>query len=150
MSVPVLADGDTGYGNAISVRRTVRAFEKAGVAGIQLEDQEFPKRCGHFDGKRVVSTEEMVNKIRAALDARRDADFVVLARTDALTVLGVDQAVERAQMYAAAGADALMIESPRTLEEMRRCAVPVPGVPSVANMVEGGLTPILPHLARAC
>ena len=142
VAVPVIADIDTGFGNALNVRRTVRAMERAGAAGVQLEDQVFPKRCGHFDGKAVVATGEMVGKVRAALEARRDDGLVVIARTDALAVEGLEAAVERASAYAAAGADLVFVEAPRdraSLEALpRRIAAPL-----VANMVEGGLTPLL-------
>lgn len=141
--VPVIADADNGYGNAINLMRCVREFEKAGAAGIQLEDQEFPKRCGHFSGKRVVPTREAVLKIEAAVAARRDPDFVIVARTDALAVNGLDDAVDRARQYAAAGADVIFIEAPRTIAELRAAATAVAGKPHCANMVEGGLTPIL-------
>jgi len=141
VEVPVIADIDTGFGNALNVRRTVRAMERAGAAGVQLEDQVFPKRCGHFDGKAVVSTGEMVGKVRAALDARRDGQLVVIARTDAIAVEGLEAAVERAAAYAAAGADLIFVEAPRDPASLEA----LPGrvaAPLVANMVEGGLTPL--------
>lgn len=142
VSVPVLADGDTGFGNAINVRRTVRAYERAGVAGIQLEDQTSPKRCGHLDGKDVVSAEEMAGKIRAAVEARASADFVIVARTDALATDGLGEALRRLQLYADAGADALFADGIASLEHL--AAIPrALRLPTIANMVEGGKTPLL-------
>ena len=141
VDVPVVADMDTGHGNALNARRAVRALEAAGAAAVQVEDQTFPKRCGHFDGKEVVPVEEMLAKLRAVLEARRDPATVVIARTDALAVEGVEAAVHRANAYADAGADLLFIEAPPTLELVaalpRRVRAPL-----VANMVEGGLTPL--------
>jgi len=144
--LPVFADADTGYGGTANVARTVRAFERAGVAGLFIEDQVAPKRCGHMEGKRVVPVEEMVAKIKAALDARSDADLVIMARTDARAVEGLEAAVERAQIYRAAGADLLFVEAPLTVEEMTYICAEVPG-PCMANNVEGGMTPILPAAA---
>jgi len=141
VNVPVFADCDTGYGNPLNVYRTVQEFEDAGAAGLFIEDQVFPKRCGHFEGKELISTEEMVKKIEAALDARRDPDLVIMARTDARAVYGLDHAVERAQTYAKAGADIIFIEAPQTREELQRVASSV-NVPTMANMVEGGKTPL--------
>lgn len=141
VAVPTVVDADTGFGNAVNVQRTVRKLERAGAAAIQLEDQVSPKRCGHFAGKDVVPTGEMVGKIRAAVDARVDADFVVIARTDALATEGLDQAVDRIGRYQEAGADVLFVEAPRSTEQMERIIADVPGV-HIANMVEGGLTPI--------
>lgn len=142
--LPVIVDGDTGFGNALNVQRTVRDFERAGAAMIQLEDQGFPKRCGHLDGKTVVPAREMVGKLRAALDARRSTDTLVLARTDALAVEGFDAALERAERYLEAGADALFIEALRSPEQMRAaCGRFASRVPLLANMVEGGKTPVL-------
>ncbi|HEY8448891.1 MAG TPA: isocitrate lyase/phosphoenolpyruvate mutase family protein, partial [Bacillota bacterium] len=129
-----------GYGNAINVRRTVREFERAGVAAIHLEDQEWPKRCGHFEGKRLISREEMVQKVRAAVDARLDDDFVIIARTDAIAVEGFEAALERAAAYAEAGADMLFVEAPRTLEQIRVIAEQLP-VPLLFNMGDSGKTP---------
>lgn len=138
---PVIVDADTGFGNALNVQRTVRAFERAGAAMVQLEDQGFPKRCGHLDGKTVVPTAEMVGKLRAALDARRHA--LVLARTDALAIEGLDAALDRAEAYLEAGADALFIEALRTPEQMdTACRRFAHRVPLLANMVEGGKTPV--------
>src|SRR5271167_4291125 len=118
--IPVVADGDTGHGDLHNVVRTVREFERAGAAGILLEDQVSPKRCGHFQGKQVISAAEMVLKLRAALDARNDADFVILARTDARAVEGIDAAIERANRYGEAGADVCFIEAPESREELER------------------------------
>jgi 2-methylisocitrate lyase-like PEP mutase family enzyme len=140
---PVIVDGDTGFGNALNTQRTVRAFERAGAAMIQLEDQTFPKRCGHLDGKGVVPAAEMCGKLRAALDARHSAQTLILARTDALAVEGFDAAMERAEAYLACGVDALFIEALRTPEQMAQaCARFASRIPLLANMVEGGKTPI--------
>jgi 2-methylisocitrate lyase-like PEP mutase family enzyme len=140
---PVIVDGDTGFGNALNTQRTVRAFERAGAAMIQLEDQTFPKRCGHLDGKGVVHAAEMCGKLRAALDARQSEDTLILARTDALAVEGFDAAMERAEAYLACGVDALFIEALRTPEQMAQaCARFASRIPLLANMVEGGKTPI--------
>ena len=142
--LPVIVDGDTGFGNALNVQRTVRDLERAGAAMIQLEDQGFPKRCGHLDGKAVVPAAEMCGKLRAALDARRSADTLILARTDALAVEGLDAALERAERYLEAGADALFIEALRSPEQMQAaCARLAQRVPLLANMVEGGKTPVM-------
>ncbi|MDN3519565.1 isocitrate lyase/PEP mutase family protein [Aquisalimonas lutea] len=143
VDVPILADGDTGFGNALSVRRTVRGYEKAGVAGIQLEDQVFPKRCGHMAGKEVIPAEEMVQKIRAAVDARHDEDFVVVARTDARAAHGLAEALRRGALYREAGADVLFIESPEDVDELRQVQEAFRGTRTLANMVEGGRTPVL-------
>lgn len=142
VDVPVVADMDTGHGNALNARRALRFLESAGVAAVQIEDQTFPKRCGHFDGKEVVPVDEMLAKLRAVLEARRDPATVIIARTDALAVEGVEAAVERANAYADAGADLLFIEAPPTVELLAT----LPGrvrAPLLANMVEGGLTPLL-------
>lgn len=140
--VPVIADIDTGYRNALHARRAVRGFERAGVAAIQIEDQEFPKRCGHFRGGGVIALPEMVGKLRAVLDARLDSSLVVIARTDAIRASGVEEAVERGCAYAEAGADLVFVEAPPTLAVLedlpRRIRVPL-----LANMVEGGRTPLL-------
>jgi 2,3-dimethylmalate lyase len=141
--IPLIADADTGYGNALNVQRTVRAYERAGVAAMHLEDQTFPKRCGHFRGKSVVPKAEMVGKISAAVDARTRDEFVIIARTDARSVHGIDEAVDRARAYAEAGADMIFLESPETVEELRIAATCV-DIPTMANMVEGGRTPLLP------
>ena len=142
--LPVVVDGDTGFGNALNVQRTVRDFERAGAAMIQLEDQGFPKRCGHLDGKTVVSTDEMCGKLRAALDARHSEDTLVLARTDALAIEGLPAALDRAERYLECGVDALFIEALRTPDQMREaCARFAKRIPLLANMVEGGKTPVL-------
>ncbi len=141
--VPVMADADTGYGNHLNVHRTVRELEDAGVAGLVLEDQVSPKRCGHFEGKRIVPLAEMVEKLIAAARARRDPDLVLVARTDAIASEGFEAATERARAYEAAGADVTYIEAPRTREEM--AAIPqAMEKPCLIDMVEGGLTPLLP------
>ncbi len=141
--VPVIVDADTGFGNAINVQRTVRTFERAGAAMIQLEDQAFPKRCGHLDGKAVVPTTEMCGKLRAALDARRSRETLILARTDALALEGLDAALDRAEAYLECGVDALFIEALRSTEQMdTACARFAARVPLLANMVEGGKTPL--------
>ncbi|WP_119459193.1 isocitrate lyase/PEP mutase family protein [Rhodospirillaceae bacterium SYSU D60014] len=144
--LPIFADGDTGHGNTTNVARTVRAFERAGVAGLFIEDQVAPKRCGHMAGKRVVPAAEMVAKLKAALDARIDADLVIMARTDARAVHGLDEAIERAQLYCEAGADLLFVEAPVSVEELRRVCSEIPG-PCLANNIEGGRTPLLPAAA---
>jgi 2-methylisocitrate lyase-like PEP mutase family enzyme len=139
---PLIADGDTGYGGLLNVRHTVRGYEAAGAAAIQLEDQEFPKKCGHTPGRRVVPTEDMVEKIRVAVGSRESKDFLVIARTDARTSLGLDEALRRAEAYARAGADVLFVESPESEEEMRRIGAAF-DLPLIANMVEAGRTPVL-------
>ncbi|MCE2688883.1 MAG: isocitrate lyase/PEP mutase family protein [Rubrivivax sp.] len=140
---PVIVDADTGFGNALNTQRTVRAFERAGAAMIQLEDQTFPKRCGHLDGKGVVPAAEMCGKLRAALDARQSEDTLILARTDALAVEGFEAALDRAEAYLACGVDALFIEALRTPEQMAQACARFAGrIPLLANMVEGGKTPI--------
>jgi 2-methylisocitrate lyase-like PEP mutase family enzyme len=141
--MPVIADADTGFGNALNVQRTVRGFERAGAAMIQLEDQVFPKRCGHLAGKAVVPAAEMCGKLRAALDARTSADTLILARTDALAVEGLEAALDRAEAYLACGVDALFIEALRSSAQMdAACARFAQRVPLLANMVEGGQTPV--------
>jgi 2-methylisocitrate lyase-like PEP mutase family enzyme len=142
VEIPLVVDADTGFGSALNVGRTVRALERAGAAAIQIEDQVMPKKCGHFAGKEVVSTGEMVGKIKAAVDAREDDHLVIVARTDALAIEGIGSACERANAYREAGADVLFVEAPTSRELMRQITRAVPG-PHVANMVEGGLTPIL-------
>jgi carboxyvinyl-carboxyphosphonate phosphorylmutase len=145
VDVPVIADADTGYGNAINVVRTVQLFEQAGVAGLQLEDQVAPKKCGHMSGKAVIDTAEMVGKLEAAVAARRDPDLVVIARTDAVAVSGVDDAVARGRAYADAGADVLFVEAPTSADDVERVAGELAGVaPLVFNWAEGGRTPPLP------
>ena len=139
---PVIVDADTGFGNALNVQRTVRGFERSGAAMIQLEDQTFPKRCGHLDGKSVVPVAEMCGKLRAALDARGSAQTLILARTDALAVEGLDAALDRAEAYLACGIDALFIEALRSTEQMEAACARFAGrVPLLANMVDGGQTP---------
>jgi 2-methylisocitrate lyase-like PEP mutase family enzyme len=140
----LIVDADTGYGNAINVVRTVRTFERAGATAIQLEDQDFPKRCGHLDGKALIPTDEMVGKLKAALDTRASADTLIIARTDAVAVEGFEPAIERAARYREAGADVLFVEAPKSRDDLARIAKALPGVALMANMVEGGKTPILP------
>ena len=143
VDVPLIVDADTGFGNALNTQRTVRDFERAGAAMVQIEDQTFPKRCGHLDGKGVVPVSEMEGKLRAALDARRDERTLILARTDAVAVEGLDAALERAERYLACGVDALFIEALRSDEQMQRACGQFAGrVPLLANMVEGGKTPV--------
>jgi 2-methylisocitrate lyase-like PEP mutase family enzyme len=142
VDLPVIADADTGYGNALNVHRTVRAYERAGVAAIQLEDQVDPKRCGHFEGKEVITAAEMVTKIRSAVDARSNPDLMIVARTDARATEGLDRAIERAHRYREAGADAIFVEAPLDAGELARIGAEVPG-PLVANIVEGAKTPTL-------
>jgi 2-methylisocitrate lyase-like PEP mutase family enzyme len=139
---PLIADADTGYGGLLNMRHTIRGYEAAGAAAIQLEDQEFPKKCGHTPGRRVIPMEDMVRKIRVAADSRESKDFLIIARTDARTSLGLDEALRRAEAYAKAGADILFVESPESEEEMRRIGQRF-DVPLVANMVERGRTPVL-------
>lgn len=140
VSVPIIVDADTGFGNAVNVVRTVRALERAGAAGIQIEDQVFPKKCGHFAGKAVIAGEEMAQKIKAAVDTRHDESLQIIARTDAYAVEGLERALERARSYIAAGADATFVEAPTTLEELARIPAAL-DVPQVANIVFGGKTP---------
>lgn len=141
-STPLIADGDTGYGGLLNIRHTVRGYEAAGASAIQIEDQEFPKKCGHTLGRKVIPAEDMVNKIRVASDSRSSADFLIIARTDSRTEHGLDEALRRANMYSAAGADVIFVESPESEEELieigRRCDKPL-----IANMVSGGRTPVL-------
>jgi 2-methylisocitrate lyase-like PEP mutase family enzyme len=143
VSIPLIVDGDTGFGNALNTQRTIREFERAGAAMIQIEDQTFPKRCGHLNGKGVISTQEMVGKLRAALDAREKSTTLLLARTDALAVEGLEPALERAERYIEAGVDALFIEALRTEDEMKLVSDRfAERIPMLANMVEGGKTPL--------
>jgi carboxyvinyl-carboxyphosphonate phosphorylmutase len=142
LTVPLVADADTGYGNALNVVRTVREYERAGVAGLHLEDQVAPKKCGHIAGKQVIPAREFADKIRAATEYRTDPDLVVIARTDARAVTGLDDAIERANLYAEAGADMIFLEAPQSAEEMARVARDVKA-PLLANMVPGGKTPSL-------
>lgn len=141
VSVPVIVDGDTGHGGIANVIRTVQEFERAGAAGMLLEDQVFPKRCGHFEGKQVVPVEEMLAKLDAALHARRNADFVIIARTDARAVEGLDAAIERANRYTERGADVCFVEAPQSRSELEIVARSIPK-PQLANMLVGGATPI--------
>jgi len=141
--MPVICDADTGYGNAMNVIRTVREYERAGVAGIHIEDQVTPKRCGHFEGKAVISAEEMVKKIEAAIYARNDPDFLIIARTDARAVVEVEEALRRGRLYANAGADMVFIEAPKSAEELETIAKSFADLPLLVNMVEQGKTPVL-------
>jgi carboxyvinyl-carboxyphosphonate phosphorylmutase len=143
VSLPVIADADTGYGNALNAVRTVREYERAGVAGLHMEDQVAPKKCGHIAGKQVVPTKEFAEKIRAAAEHRTDPDFVIIARTDARAVTSLDDAIDRGNRYAEAGADLIFVEAPQTLEEIHRVAREVKA-PLLANMVQGGKTPRVP------
>ena len=144
VDVPVIADADTGYGNAINVVRTVQLYEQAGVAGIQLEDQVMPKKCGHMSGKLLIGADEMAGKLRAAVEARRDPDLLIIARTDAVAVTGTDDAIARARTFAEAGADVLFVEAPTSEADIERVATELRGVaPLVFNWAEGGRTPPL-------
>lgn len=145
VALPLIVDGDNGFGNALNVKRTVRLFERMGASAIQLEDQQMPKRCGHLEGKKLITADEMCGKIRAALDARASDDTVIVARTDAVAVHGLDDALERATAYVAAGADVLFVESPGSIEQMRKIGSELGAqAPLLANMVEGGKTPLIP------
>jgi 2-methylisocitrate lyase-like PEP mutase family enzyme len=144
VNVPVLVDADTGFGGSMNVARSVREIERAGAAGVQLEDQVMPKRCGHFEGKEVVPPDEMIARLRAAQLARLDPAFVIVARTDARQTHGLDEALDRARTYAEAGADAVFVEALESEEELARVRDAVPSVPLVVNLVHGGRTPILP------
>ena len=142
-NVPIIVDADTGFGNAINVMRTVKEFERAGVAAIQMEDQVSPKKCGHFSGKDVISKEEMVNKIKAALDTRVDENLAIIARTDALAVNGMEDALDRAHAYAEAGADVIFVEAPTTIDQLKQITYSLQGIPQIINLVEGGKTPLV-------
>ena len=142
VAIPVIADADTGYGNAINVIRTVREYEKTGVAGFHIEDQVSPKKCGHYEGKEVISRAEMVGKIKAAVDTRRDAEMVIIARSDARAIEGLEAAIERVNSYLEAGADVGFVEAPQTVEELRVVGKSVRG-PALVNVFEGGKTPML-------
>jgi len=145
VSIPVLADGDTGYGNAMNVKRTVRGYAQTGFAAVMIEDQVAPKRCGHTRGKLVVGREEAVQRVKAAVDARDEgADILILARTDARSVIGLEEALERIRLFVAAGADIVFLEAPQTVAEMQAFCDAAPDTPKLANMLEGGKTPILP------
>jgi 2-methylisocitrate lyase-like PEP mutase family enzyme len=141
-NTPIIADADTGYGGLLNVQHTVRGYESAGIAAIQIEDQEFPKKCGHTLGRRVIDTADMVNKIRVAVDARDDPNFLIIARTDARTALGLEEAISRALAYHEAGADVLFVESPESEEEFSAVAEAI-DAPLLANMADGGRSPIL-------
>lgn len=143
VNVPVIADADTGYGGVINVMRTVEEYEKTGLACMQLEDQVAPKKCGHMMGREIIPAEEMVEKIRAAVDVRQNENFMIMARTDARTNFGIDEAIRRGQMYRDAGADIIFIESPETEEEMRKVNDELEGTLTLANMLEKGRTPLL-------
>ena len=144
IGVPIIADADTGFGNALNARRTVRAFERAGANALQLEDQTLPKRCGHLDGKTLVPVDEMTGKIAAALDARDSDETLIIARTDAIAVEGIDAALDRAEAYAEAGADVLFVEAPRDRDQIGRIMQRLRGkAPLLANIVEGGKTPLM-------
>ncbi|HXF75000.1 MAG TPA: isocitrate lyase/PEP mutase family protein [Methylomirabilota bacterium] len=142
VDIPVIVDADTGYGNAINVIRTVKDLARAGAAGMFLEDQVWPKRCGHMRGKQVIPLDEQLKKLRAAVEAREDSDFFIVARTDSRQALGLDEAIRRGVAFKKAGADAVFIEAPESKEEMRRISSEVPG-PLVANMLERGVTPLM-------
>ncbi|MFW8565053.1 isocitrate lyase/PEP mutase family protein [Orrella sp. 11846] len=142
VSIPVICDADTGYGGPINIIRTVREFERAGVSAIQIEDQAWPKKCGHEPGRKLVEPDEMINRIKAAVDTRLDDNFLIIARTDARTSLGLEAAIERAQLYSEAGADVLFVESPESEIEMQQINKML-ATPTLANLVEGGRTPIL-------
>ncbi len=146
--IPLVVDIDTGYGNALNTRRTVRALERAGAFALQLEDQVFPKRCGHFSGKAVIPSAEAAAKVRAAVEARQDPNVLIMARTDARAVEGLDAALDRAKAYIDAGADITFVEAPRSADELHRIATELP-VPQIANMVFGGATPLLPRTTLA-
>jgi methylisocitrate lyase len=145
VGVPVVADMDTGYGNPLNARRTVRECVAAGAAGIILEDQEWPKKCGHFEGKKVIPAEDHVAKLRAAVDARGDDDLVLIARTDARAPLGLDEAIRRGRMYRDAGADVVFVEAPQSIDDLRAVKAAIPDAPLFANMIEGGKTPLLTY-----
>jgi 2-methylisocitrate lyase-like PEP mutase family enzyme len=142
VSLPLIVDADTGFGNAINVGHTIRVLERSGANAIQLEDQDFPKRCGHFSGKSVIGAAEMVQKIHAAVDSRHDADLVIVARTDAIASHGFSEAMDRAAAYVEAGADMTFVEAPKTIEEMSQISKRL-AVPQIVNIVAGGLTPML-------
>jgi 2,3-dimethylmalate lyase len=141
--LPLIADADTGYGNPINVRRTIREYEQAGVAGLHIEDQIWPKKCGHMEGKQVIPMGEMAQKVRAAVDARQDPDFVIIARTDANAVNGLEDALRRGRAYRDAGADVIFIEAPRSIEELQAIAQAFPDTPLLFNWAESGKTPLL-------
>jgi carboxyvinyl-carboxyphosphonate phosphorylmutase len=141
--LPLIADADTGYGNPLNVQRTIREYERAGVAGLHIEDQVWPKKCGHMEGKQVIPMEEMAQKVRAAVDARQDPDFVIIARTDANAVNGLEDALQRGRAYREAGADVIFIEAPRSIEELQAIAQAFIDTPLLFNWAESGKTPLL-------
>lgn len=141
--VPLIADADTGYGNPVNVQRTIREYERAGVAGLHIEDQVWPKKCGHMEGKQVIPLDEMVQKVRAAVDARQDPDFAIIARTDANAVYGLEDALRRGRAYRDAGADVIFIEAPRSTEELQAIAQAFSDTPLLFNWAESGKTPLL-------
>ena len=143
IKIPIIVDADTGFGNALNVQRTIRSFERAGAAAIQIEDQSFPKRCGHLDGKVLIKKDEMVGKVKAAVDSRKTSDTLIIARTDARAVEGLQEAIDRAHAYHEAGADVLFIEAPRSVDELKQIRKSFDlNIPLLANMVEGGKTPV--------
>jgi 2-methylisocitrate lyase-like PEP mutase family enzyme len=143
IKIPIIVDADTGFGNALNVQRTIRSFERAGAAAIQIEDQSFPKRCGHLDGKVLIKKDEMVGKVKAAVDSRKTSDTLIIARTDARAVEGLQEAIDRAHAYHKAGADVLFIEAPRSVDELKLIRKSFDlNIPLLANMVEGGKTPV--------
>ena len=143
VSIPLIADADTGYGNALNAQRAIRDFERVGVAGLHLEDQQFPKRCGHYENKAIVSTKEMQQKLRAARDAASDPDLVIIARTDGLAVEGFERTIERSHAYMEAGADVIFVEAPTSVEQIEEIARALP-YPKLINMFHGGKTPLIP------
>ena len=143
IKIPIIVDADTGFGNALNVQRTIRSFERAGAAAIQIEDQSFPKRCGHLNGKVLIKKDEMVGKVKAAVDSRKTSDTLIIARTDARAVEGLQEAIDRAHAYHEAGADVLFIEAPRSVDELKQIRKSFDlNIPLLANMVEGGKTPV--------
>ncbi len=143
-AVPLIADADTGYGNPINVRRTIREYERAGVAALHIEDQVWPKKCGHMEGKQVIPMDEMAQKVRAAVEARQDPDFVIIARTDANAVNGLEDALRRGKAYQEAGADVIFIEAPRSVEELQTIKLALPDIPLLFNWADTAKTPPLP------
>lgn len=144
IDLPLICDADNGYGNPINVIRTVKEYERAGVAGIHIEDQVAPKKCGHFEGKQIIPAQEMVKKLEAALHAREHDDFFIIARTDARSIAGLDEALKRAQLYKEAGVDMIFVEAPQSVDELKKIAETLSDIPLMVNMVEGGKTPVLP------
>lgn len=145
-NVPLVVDADTGFGNAVNMQRTIKVLEKAGAAAIQIEDQVMPKKCGHFNGKEVISQDEMIGKIHAALDARQDEKLAIIARTDALSVYGFEEAIKRANAYKEAGAHAIFIEAPQEIEQIIQIPKMVTDIPLILNLVEGGKTPLFSQI----